>query len=237
MIESIRYVLGLEPVTDDAKQIHDGIIKGVLRSGTKISLLVRSYRPDRRRFIIERTIPNPSRVIDQDGNVLPVRPLDIVKGIAVFGQNELTKLARSPERLTELLHRFIPDDSASDGRYRNAVLALEASRRDLLACGKKLDRTKEQLTYLPGLEETMARYRAAGVEEKLKDRDAIVRAEAIVRTARERVSPIKAHGEEIKASLPINVQFLNNDALKDLPASGKLQELKAVLAALESAAK
>ena len=236
IIESIRYVLGLEPITEDAKQIHDGIIKGVLRSGTKISLLVRSYRPDRRQFIIERTVPNPPRVVDQDGNVLTVGPLDIVKGIAVFGQNELAELARSPERLTALLNRFVPDDKLSAGRYKELGSALETSRRDILECRTKLERTKEQLASLPGLEETMQRYRAAGVEEKLKDRDAIIRAESIVRTARDRVAPFKTHAEEGKANLPMNVQFLKDDALKDLPIADKLKELKPVLTALENAA-
>ena len=45
VIESIRYALGLQPFGDDARKIHDGIVNGVLRSGTKITLLVQSYTP------------------------------------------------------------------------------------------------------------------------------------------------------------------------------------------------
>jgi len=59
IIESIRYVLGMEPLGEEALKAHSGIVRQVLRSGTKISMLVRSYHPDERYYLIERTIPNP----------------------------------------------------------------------------------------------------------------------------------------------------------------------------------
>ena len=45
VIESIRTVLGLEAIGDEARRAHEGIIRHVLKSGTKISLLVRAQRP------------------------------------------------------------------------------------------------------------------------------------------------------------------------------------------------
>src|SRR5438128_1221019 len=47
VIESLRYALGLEVAGDDAKKSSTGIVGQVLKSGTKISLLVRSYRHSR----------------------------------------------------------------------------------------------------------------------------------------------------------------------------------------------
>ncbi|MDW8470216.1 MAG: ATP-binding protein [Burkholderiales bacterium] len=47
VIESLRYVRGLEPLGEDARKAHEGIVRNVLRNGTKISLLVRSHRPNR----------------------------------------------------------------------------------------------------------------------------------------------------------------------------------------------
>ena len=43
VIESLRYVLGLDPLGEDAKKVHEGIVKHVLKSGTRISLLVRVH--------------------------------------------------------------------------------------------------------------------------------------------------------------------------------------------------
>ena len=40
MIESMRYALGLEPLGEEARKAHEGVIRYVLRSGTKVSLLV-----------------------------------------------------------------------------------------------------------------------------------------------------------------------------------------------------
>ena len=62
VIESIRTVLGLEAIGDEARRAHEGIIRHVLKNGTKISLLVRAQRPAVREYRIERTIPNPPLV-------------------------------------------------------------------------------------------------------------------------------------------------------------------------------
>lgn len=233
VIESIRYVLGLTPIGEDARAIHDGIVAGVLRSGTKISLLVQSYHPDRQRFLIERTVPDPPRVIDAKGDVLKVKPLDIVGGVTVFGQNELAELARSPGKLTSLLYRFVTPDKNWQSRFQDAQTKLTQSRRDALDCAEKIQKIEDQLTALPGLTETLERFRKAGVEEKLKSRDAIVRAEAVIQTARERVSPVQQLSTSLAEAATIDTSFLSDEALKDLPVPDKLRSLKATLAKLE----
>jgi hypothetical protein len=235
VIESIRYVLGMEPIGEEAKKIHTGIVQGVLRSGTKISLLVQSYRPDQQRFLIERTVPDPPRVIDEQGNVLNLSPVDVVRGVSVFGQNELAELARSPDKLTTLLDRFIPPDEDWDAKHQAAVATLAQSRRDILDCEKKLLQAEERLLALPGLEETLERYRKAGVEAKLKSRDSIIRAEAVLHTAQDRITPVQTIADELGRSVPFSADFLSDDALKALPAADELKSLKDTLANLESA--
>ena len=69
VIESIRYALGLEPVGDEALNAHRDIVAQVLRSGTKVSLLVRSLHPAECYYRIERTVPNPPVVRGADGQV------------------------------------------------------------------------------------------------------------------------------------------------------------------------
>ncbi len=39
VIESLRYVLGVEPIGEEARKAHEGIVRNVIKSGTKISLL------------------------------------------------------------------------------------------------------------------------------------------------------------------------------------------------------
>ena len=67
IIESVRYALGLDPLGEDATSLHEGVVRHVLQSGTKISLLVRSHTPSKRAYTIERTVPNPPIVKDEAG--------------------------------------------------------------------------------------------------------------------------------------------------------------------------
>jgi hypothetical protein len=237
VIESLRYVLGIEPIGEDAKRVHNGIVQSVLRSGTKISLAVQSYRPDKRQFLIERTVPSPPRVIDEKGNVLSAKPTDIVPGVAVFGQSELAELARSPDKLTALLHRFIPADTAQDARMQEIAHALQGTRRELLECETKIQKDQEALAALPGIQETLDRYREAGVEEKLKTQALLIKAEGVVESAGESLTPFRSVAEDLAAALPVSQDFLSDEALEALPAHADLVSLRGTLAAFEAAAK
>lgn len=237
VIESLRYVLGIEPIGEDAKRVHNGIVQGVLRSGTKISLAVQSYRPDKRRFLIERTVPSPARVIDENGNVLSVKPTDVVPGVAVFGQNELAELARSPEKQTALLHRFIPVDAAQDTRFQQIAEALKVTRGEILECETKSQKDQEALAALPGIQETLDRYRKAGVEDKLKTQSLIIKAEGVIETASESFSPFRRVADDLAGAFPVSQEFLRDDALAGLPAHPELVSLRGTLATFEAAAK
>lgn len=91
VIESLRYVLGLEPLGDEARRLHDGIVRGVLQSGTRVSLLARTWTPAESEYVIERTVPNPPVVRDADGDVIDVQPLEILPGIEIHGQREISE--------------------------------------------------------------------------------------------------------------------------------------------------
>ncbi|MDP1607623.1 MAG: ATP-binding protein, partial [Rhodocyclaceae bacterium] len=94
MIESIRYALGLDPIGEEARKAHEGVIRHVLCSGTKVSLLVRSHKPSQRCYTIERSVPNPPIVKDEAGAVLTLSPRDVMPGVEVFGQHEISELTK-----------------------------------------------------------------------------------------------------------------------------------------------
>lgn len=238
VIESFRYVLDLPPIGAEASKVHQSIVQNVLRSGTKISLVVRSYRPNRRTFIIERTVNNPPVVRDAiNGDVLPLRPLDIVPRAAVFGQNEISELARSPEKLTALLDRFTSSNGDMDGKYHDCRSRLESSRRELIEFERKLSDTEERLASLPSLEESLRRYRDAGVEEKLKDQEVIVREQAVIKAVGESLEPFSDYLEELNSLLPLAQESLSDEALKDLPSQAHLIQLRSTIASFEGEAR
>ena len=235
VIESLRYVLGLEPLGEEARSGHDGIVKHVLRNGTKVSLLVRGHRPSPREYRIERTIPNPPVVRDaRTSDVLHVETADVFPGVEVYGQHEISDLAKSPEKLTRLLGRFAGSADSVVDRKRELRRDLEHSRGQILGARKELDQIEERLAALPGLEETLKRYQEAGLEQDLKEQSLLVREERVLGTIPERLQPFRTCLDELRQELPIDRTFLSPRALADLPGREILAGADRMLAKLSA---
>ena len=229
VIESLRYVLGLEALGEDAKKLGTGIISQVLRSGTKISLLVRSYRPSEREYLIERTIPNPPTVRDENGNVLQLSPADVAPRTEIFGQHEIAELTKSPDKLTRLLDRFKDPDSDTARRKSELRRELERSRNRIIDAWKEQKQIEDRLAALPGLEDMLRRFKEAGVEEKLKEQSALVREERVLSGTVERLQPFKDIHKNLADALPIDRTFLSAKALEGLAGAPILQQADDVL--------
>jgi hypothetical protein len=246
VIESIRAVLGIDPVGDDARKAYEGIVRHVLRNGTKITLRARVHRPAVREYTIERTLPNPPVVKDADGNVSNLTPRELLPRIEVFGQHEISELTKSREKLTRLLDRFMERDETLLRRKLDLRRELERNRRNLIETRTNLKQIEERLAALPGLEETLKRFKEAGLEEKLKEQSLLVREERILASIPERLAVFRECLENLKREVPIDRAFLSPKALEELPAKVILarlnsvfqrldDDLKGIAAALESA--
>jgi len=233
-IESVRYVLGLEPVGEDAKKTHDLIVRHVLRSGTKISLMIRSYRPDKRDYVIERTVPNPATVKDESGTVLPVQPLDVIPRAEVYGQHEVAELAKSKEKLTLLLRRFMEVEESDVSRALETSRQLERSRTQIAAIHREFAQIEERLANAPVIEQTLKRYQEAGLEERLKEQSFIVREERVLKTASQRAQPARDVQAQLQALVPFDKAFVSEAALRDLPAAPTLRRIEGLFSNLES---
>ena len=229
IVESIRYVLGMEPLGEEALKAHSGIIRQVLRSGTKVSMLVRSYHPDKRDYLIERTIPNPPVVKDETGNVLNLTPADVVPQTEIYGQHEISELTKSREKLTRLLDRFVERDTDITKRKNSIRRQLERSRLRLLETLRELLQIDDRLSTLPSLEETLRRFQAAGLEEKLKEQSLLVREERVLKTVEERLNPFKELLDQLKDTLPIDSAFISQKALESLPGKDILSDVNDIL--------
>ena len=217
IIESLRYVLALDPVGEEAGKAHNGIVRHVLRSGTKVSLRVRCYRPATREYLIERTVPNPPVVRDENGLVSNLLPRDVLPRVEVYGQHEISELARSGEKLTRLLDRFAQSDPSMARRKADLRRDLRRTRDALLEAQAELRHIDERLAALPGLEETLERFREVGLEERLRGRSLLVRGEQVMDSIPERLRTFRDGLESMRQELPINRVFLSPEALEDLP--------------------
>ncbi|MBL4684174.1 MAG: AAA family ATPase [Nannocystaceae bacterium] len=233
VVESIRAVLGLNPVGDEARKAHEGIVRHVLRSGTKISLLVRVHRPSTRTYVIERTLPNPPIVRTESGEVLDLDPQDVLPQVEVFGQHEISELAKSGENLTRLLDRFVERDDSAPRRKSNLLRELENNRRSLLDTRAELAQIDERLAALPSLEETLTQFREVGLEEKLKEQSLLVREERLLAALPDRIAFVQKCAEVLRRESPIDRAFVSTKALEDLPGKSILGDLDGILLQLD----
>lgn len=217
IIESLRYALAIDPIGEEANRAHQGVLKHVLKSGTKISLLVRSHHPAKHDYTIERTIPNPPVVKDELGNVLNLSPLDVAPGVEIFGQHEISELTKSREKLTLLLERFVERDPNAGAQKAKLRLELERSRGRIAGVQREIKLIEERLSLLPSLEETQKRFQNAGLEERLKEKSLLVREERILATIKERLAPVTTLRQDLAGLLPIDKAFLSAKALEGLP--------------------
>ncbi len=229
IIESLRYVLGLEPVGEEAQKAHKGIVGQVLRSGTKVSLLARCYRPAKRQYRIERTVPNPPVVRDESGQVSSLLPGEVLPRVEVYGQHEISELTRSSEKLTRLLDRFVERDQSLARRKADVRRDLEKTRRSILDVRAEQEQIGERLATLPGLEETLERFREAGLEDRLRDRSLIVREERVLDSIPERLEPLRECLDRLRQEIPIDRVFLSPKALEELPGKDILAEADGIL--------
>ncbi len=233
VVESIRSVLALDAVGDEARKAHEGIVRHVLKSGTKISLLVRAHRPVPREYRIERIIPNPPLVRDDQGDVSNLSPQDVLPRVEVFGQHEISELTKSREKLTRLLDRFVERDESLPRRKADLRRDLEKSRRSLLDARGELRQIEERLAALPGLEETLKRFREAGLEERLKEQSLLVREERVLSSIPERLAPFRECLGNLMREIPIDRAFLSAKALEELPGKAILERANEVFTQLD----
>jgi energy-coupling factor transporter ATP-binding protein EcfA2 len=230
VVESIRYVLDLEPLGEEATATYRGITRNVLRSGTRISVLVSSHTPARKEYVVERTVPDPPLVRDAaSGDVLDLLPRDLGIGAEVYGQHEISELARDAEKRTRLLDRFVEVEPSFARRKQVTAAELELSRTDLVGAERERARIDERLAALPGLEETLERFREAGVEQRLKEKSLLVTEERVIATAVERLASFDPIFTDLRDGLPIDQAFVSSAALRDLPGAELLAPIRDLL--------
>ena len=234
VIESLRYALDLKPIGEEAQKSHAGMVRQVVRSGTKISVRVRAFRPAKREYLIERTVPNPPVVREENGQISNLSPEDILPRVEIYGQHEISELAGSPEKLTLLLDRFVKKDPSLDRSKERIRRDLEQTRKSISDANSEIRDIEDQLAKLPGLEETLTRYQEAGLEGRLRDKSLLVREEQVVDAVPERLRGLRACLEALQQELPIDRAFLSAAALEELPGKDILADVNPILEALSS---
>lgn len=182
VLESVRYVFGIQPLGYVSANEHDAMINGVLGAGAKISVEVETQNPRAARFTIERLVGSAPVVRDSNGDILKSTPVDILNNAEAFGQRELAELARDKVSLTSLLSRYLPPTESN--LASDATHDLAASRSSILKANAELSSLHDRASRRLVVAERLEQFKAAGVEEKLREHEEAQREDAALMEAR-----------------------------------------------------
>lgn len=196
VIESLRYVLEIEPIGAAAKKDHESVVKNVVRTATTIVLTVDVVSPQAGRYTIQRTVPDPAVVKDASGTATNLRPRDVVGNLEIFGQHELAELAQDKTLMAQMVGRVAGKPVAANDRP--AIAQNLTENRDALA---KVERDhaalEEELEDIPRLEEQAQKFSESDLGGKLEQQTILESEAGIFNEAEDRLEAIASALREI----------------------------------------
>lgn len=189
IVESIRYAFGLEPKGTDASVTHRAMMKELIGQKASIAILLHSPRPSPGYYLVERVYGQDPRVKDKNGDIIQdLKPLDLVPGLEVYGQHEISELTRDRAKLAGILKRFVGDDDEVTVEIDGIRSRLRESRGGIASKQRKIEELDEALSALPGLREKLRRFQATKLKEHAEEKTAVQAEERLL----EKVSNVLA---------------------------------------------
>jgi DNA repair ATPase RecN len=184
-IESLRYVLGVEPIGEGARRDHSTVVSDVLERGTIVELIVDAVSPVAGRYTIRRTVPDPAVVLDASDSVTDLKPLDVTGSVEIFGQHELAEVAEQPSNVARLISRF--SEEALTVNLAGLQDRLRDNRTRLSGVEQEQDRLEEELADIPRLQSTVAQFESADWPNRLAEQRRLTQDQAVVHEGLKRV--------------------------------------------------
>ncbi len=232
VIESIRFVLDLEPLGPDAKKDHQSMVKNVLGSGATVVVTVTGVGPSLETFEVSRTVDQAPIVRDSAGAVSQLEAGDVIGAIEVFGQHELAELAHDKDNVAAMVQRFAGPDSQTTCETE-IQLKLQQNRTHLTAAEDDMARLDSELADLPRLEAQMAIFTESDLGEKLIDQQLLQKDEAIIAGADLRIDALES---SLVTIINEDIPSVLRAELEGLEMSPRAETLKALSTTLEAAA-
>jgi DNA repair ATPase RecN len=228
VIESLRYVLDVKAIGNDAAKDHRGVVEKVLRSGTMVSVVIDTVAPHPVQFTIERSVPNPPIVKDSSGTATRLRPADVLSTLEIFGQHELAELAQDKPSVAQMVER-LAGSSRPDDTYEKLIGDLRDNREKLSRTEARQSKLEQELADIPRLEDQMKRFEQSQLEQRLAQHTRLVQDEVAFIDGKGRVEEAtEILREAVESDI---VQTLRNpiEQISGSPDEAILQRVQAAL--------
>ena len=234
-LECVRYALDVPHKGKEAIRQGDEIVKQNLgQAGGRVVLKLRSAANHMKPYTVIRRYGEPPRVIDEQSNVSRLHPgRDLLPGVEVYGQNEIHELAKSPDALTRVLDRFLPDGGDRQPQLDSAYRKLRDNSERLVKAQEKKDEIETQMAQLPKLEEQARQFREQGLEDTLKQVPLLEKERQLGPRIEEETRRVRESRQGFEESLP-DLVFLSDKALEGLPHAELLHRAREVLEKLDA---
>lgn len=237
LIECIRFALDLQPFSDELQKQHDSIIKANLGTerGT-IELTVRSATMHGRKFIISRRYGDDPIVQDDEGNVSPHHPKELLPNIELYGQNEIYDMTRSQSNRNQLIKRFLKGSYEEiDNNINICLVKLKENRESIIRAYEKKDNIEQEVERLPKLEDKVEQYKKLGIDNKLEMIPMLEQEKQLSHRITEELEAVKASLNIFKAKVEEKgTEYLNDETIEKLPHTEIFASKRSILKTLNS---
>lgn len=232
LIESIRYVLGIEPISKETKAQHLKVIKQNLGSGF-VELEVRSAVKHGKLYKISRRYAEPPIVKDESGSISAFSPQDLLPKIEIFGQNEIHEIAKNQGEQLKVVERFLnTDDIEKESGISIVKESLVATRENISEFSSNVSSLQAEVEELKTYEEDENRYKELGIDEKLKLLPVIESERSTFNKVTVQLDAFKEALEEFSVSIPSG-DFITEESIKEFPDRKIFENSKLVLLKLK----
>ena len=230
LLECIRFALDQHPFSESAKKQHEAIVKANLGIERGIvELTIRSAMMHGRKFRISRKYGDQPVVLDEDDQVSPYQPTDLLPGLELYGQNEINEITRDPQSRNQLVSRFLEwEHSGFESTIQKALLRLKENRENLLTALQQKREIEDEVERLPKLLDQAKQFQDLGLDEKLKVVPQLEKEKQLNQRSTEELQRLQEAITSTQDSLP-DLAFLSDQVLDNLPHADLLRQQRAIL--------
>lgn len=232
LIESIRYVLNIEPISQETKVQHLKVIKQNLGSGFA-ELTIKSAVKHGKLYKISRRYGESPIVKDENGSISTFSPRDLLPDIEIFGQNEIHDIAKEPSEQLKVVERFLNTDKIEQESGISTVKeALVITRNNISDLTSRVSGLESDVEELKTHEEDENRYKELGIDQQLKLLPIVESERSTFKTVSEKVEALKDALKEFAQSIPCS-DFLNENLIEEFPDKMIFENAKLTLVELK----